>query len=84
MKEKKPTKRDISKILKRRVAGWNDKRLNYNRIKLTERLSHNEMQLLEEELSDMHKGYAFCCGNTLWNSMLYSSAVVSFVKFWKK
>ena len=44
------TKKVVSKILGRRIEGWNDKRSNTNRIKLTEKLTFDEMSLLEDNL----------------------------------
>lgn len=83
MKDKKPTKRDISKILSRRVSGWNDKRLDYNRIKLCERLKQWEITLLEDQLKEQFPNYSFCVGNVRWVYQGCMTQVVTAITFWK-
>jgi hypothetical protein len=83
LKESKPTKRDISKILSRRITGWNDKRLTYNRIKLTTRLSYDEMSDLEANLTSMFPDYTFCIGNVRWEEQKSAPRVVTAISFWK-
>jgi hypothetical protein len=84
MKERKPTKRDIAKILGRRVGGWNDKRTDHNRIKLNERLPFNTMMRLESELNCMFEDYNFCVGDVIWKSHFGGKQVVTAVRYWKR
>lgn len=85
MKEVKPTRRDVSKILGRRVDGWNDKRRFYNRIKLTERLAYDEMQELETALDRQFPGYRFAIGNVIWYGERSLGPVsVTAINFWKQ
>jgi hypothetical protein len=84
MTDKKPTKRDISKILGRRVGGWNDKRKDHNRIKLTEQLTFNEMNKLDIELITMFPNFSFAIGDVLWKVTPRSKHIVTAIRFWKK
>ena len=85
MKEVKPTRRDVSKILGRRVDGWNDKRRFYNRIKLTERLAYDEMQELETQLDRQFPGYRFAIGNVIWYGERSLGPVsVTAINYWKQ
>ena len=83
MTDKKPTKRDISKILGRRVSGWNDKRVDHNRIKLTEQLTFKEMNKLEIELITMFPNFSFVIGDVLWRPERGNKLAVTAVRFWK-
>jgi hypothetical protein len=83
MKEKKPTKRDISKILMRRVEGYNDKRKGHNRIKLTEQLTYREMSTLESELSHCFPEYRFAIGDIRWCIPSQPVQIVTAIRFWK-
>ena len=76
MKEVKPTKRDVAKILGRRIDGWNDKRNTYNRIKITERLTCDEIQTLERELKERFPGFDFMVSNVRWQSTWASVPVI--------
>lgn len=78
------TKRVISKILGRRIDGWNDKRKSHNRIKLTERLSYNEMSKLESDLTYMYPEFRFAFGDVRWKSTWPGPArIVTAITFWK-
>lgn len=85
MQDKQPrtkiTKRVISKILGRRVEGWNDKNEDTNRIKLTDTLTYREMSLLESELTYMFPEYRFAIGNICWRGR--SNSIVTAITFWK-
>lgn len=77
------TKRAVSKILGRRVEGWNDKRSNTNRIKLTEVLSYKEMSILESELTFMFPGYKFAIGNICWRPQMGGRRMSTAITYWK-
>jgi hypothetical protein len=85
MQDKQPrtkiTKRVISKILGRRVEGWNDKNEDTNRIKLTDTLTYREMSLLESELTYMFPEYRFAIGNICWRGRCNN--IVTAITFWK-
>lgn len=87
MKVKQPrtkiTKRVISKILGRRIEGWNDKNKNTNRIKLIEQLTYREMSLLESELTYLFPEYRFAIGNICWRSVDRCNDIVTAITFWK-
>ena len=84
MKEIKPTIRHISKILKKQVGGWNDKRANYNRIKLTVPLSLLEQSELLCGLKELFPTYQFACGNIHWMSSHFLNPHVVFtLRYWK-
>lgn len=70
-KMKKPSRRDINKVLGRNVFGWNDKRKYGNRIKLTKLLSSAEMQLLRTELPKMYPNFKFSVEVFRWCSFGY-------------
>lgn len=82
-KRTKITKRVISKILGRRVEGWNDKSKMTNRIKLTEVLTYSEMSLLEAGLTSMFPGYRFAIGNICWRPNFGGRRVATAITFWK-
>lgn len=82
-KRTKITKRVISKILGRRVEGWNDKRSNTSRIKLTEVLTYREMSRLEAELTFMFPEYRFAIGNICWRPQLRGRVMTTAITFWK-
>lgn len=77
------TKRVISKILGRRVEGWNDKSKMTNRIKLTEVLSYREMSMLESELTYMFPEYRFAIGNICWRPQMGYRRMATAITFWK-
>lgn len=77
------TKRVISKILGRRVEGWNDKSSMTNRIKLTEVLTYREMSMLESELTFMFPEYRFAIGNICWRPQMRGRIVTTAITFWK-
>jgi len=77
------TKRVISKILGRRVEGWNDKSKMTNRIKLTEVLTYREMSMLESELTFMFPEYRFVIGNICWRSQQRCCRTATAITFWK-
>ena len=77
------TKRVISKILSRRVEGWNDKSKMTNRIKLTEVLTYREMSLLEAELTFMFPEYRFAIGNICWRPNFGGRRMATAITFWK-
>lgn len=83
MKTIKPTKRDIAKILGRRVEGWNDKNKHTNRIKLTEVLTYREMSMLESELTFMFPEYRFAIGNICWRPLQRYRRIATAITFWK-
>lgn len=87
MKVKQPrtkiTKRVISKILGRRVEGWNDKNESTNRIKLTERLTYREMSQLESELTYSYPEYRFAIGNICWRAQGQYKRIATAITFWK-
>lgn len=82
-KPTKITKRVISKILGRQVAGWNDKSKLTNRIKLTEVLSYREMSMLESELTFMFPEYRFAIGNICWRPQQRFMRMSTAITFWK-
>lgn len=82
-KRTKITKRVISKILGRRVEGWNDKSKLTNRIKLTEVLTYREMSRLESELTFMFPEYRFAIGNICWRPQLRGRVMTTAITFWK-
>ena len=77
------TKRTISKILGRRVEGWNDKSKMTNRIKLTEVLTYKEMSKLESELTFMYPEYRFAIGNICWRPQQRYRVIATAITFWK-
>jgi len=77
------TKRVISKILGRRVEGWNDKSKLTNRIKLTEVLTYREMSMLESELTFMFPEYRFAIGNICWRPQQRGRVMTTAITFWK-
>lgn len=77
------TKRAVSKILGRRVGGWNDKRSNTNRLKLSEVLTYKEMSVLEAELTFMFPGYRFAIGNICWRPQMRGRVMTTAITFWK-
>ena len=77
------TKKVVSKILGRRIEGWNDKRSNTNRIKLTEKLTFDEMSLLEDNLLKMFPGYRFAIGNICWRPQMGRRRMTTAITFWK-
>lgn len=77
------TKSVVSKILGRRVGGWNDKRSNTNRLKLSEVLTYKEMSVLEAELTFMFPGYRFAIGNICWRPQLRGRVMTTAITFWK-
>jgi hypothetical protein len=77
------TKRHISKILGRRIGGWNDKSARTNRIKLTEVLTYREMSMLESELTFMFPEYRFAIGNICWRPQMGYRVVTTAITFWK-
>jgi hypothetical protein len=77
------TKRVISKILGRRVEGWNDKSKMTNRIKLTEVLTYREMSMLDSELTFMFPEYRFAIGNICWRPQLRGRVIATTITFWK-
>jgi hypothetical protein len=79
----KITKRVVSKILRRKVEGWNDKTERANRIKLKEQLSYNQMQLLDDSLKGMFPEYKFAIGNICWRPQLGGCVLVTAITFWK-
>ena len=79
----KITKHVISKILGRKVEGWNDKSKLTNRIKLTEVLTYREMSKLESELTFMFPEYRFAIGNICWRPQQRGRVIVTAVTFWK-
>ena len=86
MKEVKPTKRDVSKLLGRKVKGWNDKRKKHNRIKLTERLTLSEVQKLHDDLVFKFPDYQFLVSDVRWLSSYWcgeQSLIVTAVSYWK-
>lgn len=82
-KRTKITKRVISKILGRRVEGWNDKSKLTNRIKLTEVLTYREMSRLEAELTFMFPEYRFAIGNICWRPQQRGRVMTTAITFWK-
>jgi hypothetical protein len=82
-KRTKITKRVISKILGRRVEGWNDKTMYTNRIKLTEVLTYREMSMLESELTFMFPEYRFAIGNICWRPQQRYRRIATAITFWK-
>ena len=83
MKEPKPNKRDIQKILGLRINGWNDKRSTFNRIKLTESLSHLEQRKLAAGLSEQYPNYRFAIGDIRWKPNGAPALIVTAITFWK-
>lgn len=84
MKEHKPTIRDVSKILGKQVSGWNDKRSDYSRIKLTCKLDFADQYTLLCGLRDKFANYKFTVGNIRWNSWSFENAqIVGAITFWK-
>lgn len=67
-KVKRPSRRDINKILGCKVYGWNDKRSYGNRIKLDELLNESEMELLRTELPKMFPDFKFSVEVFKWHS----------------
>lgn len=57
--QKRPNRRIINKLLSRKIWGWNDKRKNHNRIKLTTKLNVGEMSMLKRELKMMFPTFSF-------------------------
>ncbi len=84
MKEVKPTKRDVAKILGRRIDGWNDKRNTYNRIKITERLTIDEIDSLEKELAVRFPGFDFLVTNVRWQSSWAPNPVIVTAVYYNK
>lgn len=82
-KRTKITKRVISKILGRRVEGWNDKTMYTNRIKLTEKLTYSEMFMLEDHLNHMFPEYKFAIGNICWRPQQRYRRIATAITFWK-
>ena len=84
MKEIKPTIKHISQILKKQVGGWNDKRVNYNRIKLMSPLSLQEQSDLLCGLKELFPTYQFECDNVPWVSPQFTKPRMAFaLKYWK-
>lgn len=80
MKVKRPTRRDINNILGRKIWGWNDKRLNHNRIKLTVRLTDAEQALLGTQLRLMFPSFQFIIEDFQWNSYNWRGGLVTVVR----
>jgi len=68
---KRPSRRNINKIIGRNVFGWNDKRKHGNRIKLVERLSTTQAIKLHDELPKMHPEFKFTVEDFGWKSPGY-------------
>lgn len=83
MKEHKPSRRDITKILGQQFSGWNDKRATFNRIKLTVSLSHSEQRKLAAGLSEKYPEYRFAIGDIRWKSPNFPASIVTAITFWK-
>lgn len=83
MKEHKPSRRDITKILGQQIKGWNDKRSTFNRIKLTESLSHSDQRKLAAGLSEKYPEYRFAIGDIRWKPEKYPAMIVTAITFWK-
>jgi len=77
MSKIKITKTTISKILDRKVSGWNDKRMNFNRIKLTQRLSDSERLYLENDLRCRFPEYNVNVIDVRWNYYRIATKVVT-------
>jgi len=92
----KPTIKNIREIVNlSSIQYYNDKRSNFNRIKLNERLSYEEMALLDRKLSEKFPNYSFAIGNiatktdyrppTLSEKKLVGPSdnrIVTAIKFW--
>ena len=84
MKEHKPTIRDVKNILGKQVSGWNDKRSDYSRIKLTRSLGIAEQYTLLSGLRDKFANYKFTVSNIRWKSSQFQHAqIVGAITFWK-
>lgn len=84
MKEHKPTIKDVKDILGKQVAGWNDKRKSYSRIKLTEELTFTDQRILLSGLRERFDGYKFTVGNIRWQSSMWGhTQIVGAITFWK-
>jgi hypothetical protein len=83
MKEHKPSRRDITKILGQQINGWNDKRKTFSRIKLTESLSHSEQRKLAAGLSEKYPNYRFAIGDIRWKPADDPAIIVTAITFWK-
>jgi hypothetical protein len=84
MKERKPTIKDVKEILRKQVSGWNDKRSDHSRIKLTEQLSYAEQRKLHSELRRRFDAYRFTVGNIRWKSGYFAAPqIVGAIRFWK-
>lgn len=78
------TLKTICDILGYRVEGWNDKKTNHNRIKLTEKISYSDMERLENELVSRFPEYMFAVGNVRWVGQMLYPSIATAITFWKK
>lgn len=80
MKIKEPSITDIKKILGTKdICGYNDKRKNGRRIKITSTISHDDQALIEAALSLAYPQYTVAVGNFIakpnWGKPYVATAI---------